>query len=171
MSQRARVILIVSILAVVIIGGGIGIYFFSQQVGTAVSQSGTDSAGSRYLPNIVCDEFYQNAPQFEQAPGGSFDLTYNCYNTSDQDKDIIVEVDDLDMWAWNDGITCMDQDDATGAWPPAKTEAEVFAITPHTYGPSTSQCPIPTVPGSIQEGSGGQGTVTRTVPVTIPANS
>jgi len=159
-------------LALVLIGGGIAVWYFGFRPGTAlVVTVGQTDASARAIPGIDCSPFITNSPRYEQSPGGGFTLAYDCTNTLAVDKEVTVDTFDLDMWAWDTGTGCQDQDDipAAGVWPPALSESTVFGMAPHTYGPSTSQCPTSFVPGSIQEGDGV--TPTRQQSMTIPAGA
>ena len=109
MSSRARLILIIAILAVVLVGGGFAVWFFGfRQPTVAFFSVGGDSAA----PDISwLDCGPEPSAGFEQSVGGQYSVTYTCTNNDTADHEVDIEEHTLDLFVWNEPTTgtCLDQ--------------------------------------------------------------
>ncbi len=138
MSQRARIILIVSILVVIIVGGGIAIFYFSSQAPTGVEtaqdgspsvlSSGQVSAGDiNWLGK--CTKDYDPRATFDYPLGTSFSVNYDCKILDSSAHTLKVSQYDLPAYVFVlPGEACRDESDQSknDPWPPKPQDPANF---------------------------------------------
>lgn len=183
MSPRARYALIISILAVVLLGGGFAVWYFGlrQQAGTAVPSALADTnscigpngevnvcsqglKGFKVVPptEVVCTSTYSGGQEYAHAPGDTFTIDYSCTNKTQKDLTYKLEQLDYDIVAWqvppiDVANGCKDQSDIGGSpdWPDQYPYADMLGVAQRSnYDPASAGCDqLIKVPDPLNEGN------------------